>query len=171
MKKDLVNIAYIDNTNLYKGCEAEGFKLDYIKFRDYLTDKHGAKTAYMFIGFVPGNEEMYRQFQQWGYTLVFKPTVLNGHEIKGNCDAELVLQAVSDYYENNFKKAILVSSDGDFACLVKFLLKKDRFEFLLSPRGGNKCSSLLRRTEARVVFLPQIKERIVFKNENPPLKP
>lgn len=171
MKKDLKNRAYIDNTNLYKGSESEGFKIDYIKFREYLENKHGVQTAYMFIGFVLGNEEMYKRFQEWGYTLVFKPTIPNGNGIKGNCDAELVLQATSDFYENKFEKAILVSSDGDFACLVKFLLKKEKFGVLLSPRGSKKCSSLLRKTKAKVVFLPQIKKRIEYKNENPPLKP
>ncbi len=163
MKKDLKNIAYIDNTNLHKGCEAEGFRIDYIKFRDYLTDKHGVKIAYIFIGFVPGNEEMYKKFQEWGYTLVFKPTVPNGDGIKGNCDAELVLQATSDYYEDNFEKALIVSSDGDFACLVKFLLKKDKFGSLLSPRVGKKCSSLLRKSKAKIIFVPQIKNRIELK--------
>ncbi|MCK5459699.1 NYN domain-containing protein [Candidatus Parcubacteria bacterium] len=97
------------------------------------------KIAYMFIGFVLGNEEMYKRFQEWCYTLVFKPTIPNDSGgIKGNCDAELVLQATSDFYENRFDNAILVSSDGDFACLVKFLIKKNRFGFLLSPRERAK---------------------------------
>ncbi len=171
MKKDLKNIAYIDNTNLYKGSEAEGFKVDYIKFRQYLKNKHGVKMAYMFIDFVLGNEEMYKRFQEWGYTLIFKPTIPSGNGIKGNCDAELVLQATSDFYENKFDNAILVSSDGDFACLVKFLIKKNKFGFLLSPRESKKCSSLLKKIGTKIVFLPQIKEKISYKNENPPLKP
>ena len=160
MKKELKNIAYIDNTNLYKGCEAEDFRIDYVKFRNYLTDKHGVKIAYIFIGFVPGNEEIYKRFQEWGYTLIFKPTVQNGNEIKGNCDAELVLQATSDFYENKFDKALVVSSDGDFACLVNFLIKKEKLGFILSPRGGKKCSSLLRRSKAKIIFIPQIKNRV-----------
>ena len=105
MRKDLTNIAYIDNTNLYKGLEAEGFKLDYMKFRKYLEERHSVKIAYIFIGFLPGNEEMYKNFQEWGYTLIFKPTIpANGGEIKGNCDAELVLQATSDFFALLFIK-------------------------------------------------------------------
>src|SRR3989344_432800 len=124
MKKELVNNAYIDNTNLYKGCEIEGFKIGYLKFRKYLQERHAVKTAYIFIGFVSGNEEMYKSFQEWGYTLIFKPTITGDNGIiKGNCDAELVLQTVSDFYEHKYAKSIIVTSDGDFACLVKFLLK------------------------------------------------
>lgn len=92
MQKALTNVAYIDNTNLHKGVEAEGFAVDYGRFRTYLREKQGVKTAYIFIGYVPGNEERYRRFQEQGYTLIFKPTIPDGNgKIKGNCDAELVL--------------------------------------------------------------------------------
>lgn len=75
MIRELKNVAYIDNTNLYKGCEAEGFGIDYSKFRVYLKERLGVVTAYIFIGYVPGNEERYRELQEQGYTLIFKPTL------------------------------------------------------------------------------------------------
>lgn len=161
MKKELENFAYIDNTNLHKSCEAEGFKIDYIKFRRYLAERLAVKTAYMFIGFIPGNEEMYTRFQEWGYTVVFKPTIPgeNGR-IKGNCDAELVLQATCDFFEKKYRKAVIVTSDGDFACLVKFLLRNDVLAGIISPRGKEKCSSLLKRSGAKLTFLPEIRNLI-----------
>lgn len=166
-----MNVAYIDNTNLHKGCQAEGFKLDYQKFRKYLTEKHAVKNAYVFIGFMPGNEEMYRSFQEYGYTLVFKPTISDGNgAIKGNCDAELVLQAMSDFYEKKFKQAVLVTSDGDFACVVKFLLKNQALRQVLSSRGVKKCSSLLKRSGAKITFLPEVRSLISLEKENPPLQ-
>jgi len=160
--KEKNNYAYIDNTNLYKGCESEGFKLDYVKFRRYLKEKHNIKIAYIFIGFVPGNEEMYKQFQEQGYTIIFKPTIPNKEEIKGNCDAEMVLYAVKDFYEKKYDKAILVTSDGDFACLVKFLMKHNATNVLLSPRSGRKCSSLLRKSSVKITFLNQIRNKIEY---------
>ncbi|MEA3292983.1 MAG: NYN domain-containing protein [Patescibacteria group bacterium] len=171
MKCEENNYAYIDNTNLYKGCDAEGFKLDYVKFRKYLGEKHNIKVAYIFIGFVPGNEEMYEQFQKWGYTIIFKPTVPNEEKIKGNCDAEMVLYAVKDFYEKKYNKAILITSDGDFACLAKFLLKRDAIKVLLSPRSGRKCSSLLRKSGIKITFLRQVKSKIEYiRNEKLPLR-
>jgi uncharacterized LabA/DUF88 family protein len=161
MQKALTNVAYIDNTNLHKGAEAEGFAVDYTKFRTYLREKFGVKTAYIFIGYVPGNEERYRKFQEQGYTLIFKPTIPDGNgKIKGNCDAELVLQAVRDHFENNFEKMVLVSSDGDFGCLVQFLLEMERLEIVLSPRSENKCSTLIKRLSPKITFLPNIKNLI-----------
>ncbi len=159
--KDLKNVAYIDNTNFYKGCEAEGFTTDYVKFRTYLRDKFRIKAAYIFTGYVPGNEERYKRFQEQGYTLIFKPTLPDGRgNIKGNCDAELVLKAVRDYYENNFEKMVVVSSDGDFGCLIKFLQEKNKLQIVLSPRGKEKCSSLIKRLAPKLTFLPEIKNLI-----------
>ena len=161
MLKPLTNVAYIDNTNFHKGTEAEGFIIDYKKFRTYLTEKLGVKTAYIFIGYVPGNEERYRKFQELGYTLIFKPTLPDSAgKIKGNCDAELVLQAVRDYYEKSFSKMIIVSSDGDFGCLIQFLQERGSLEIVLSPRGKNKCSTLIKRLSPKLTFLPEIKHLI-----------
>ncbi len=161
MQKELKNVAYIDNTNLHKGCEAEGFNIDYAKFRTYLKERLGVGVAYIFIGYVPGNEERYKKFQERGYTLIFKPTLPDGSgKIKGNCDAELVLQATRDYYEGNFDKMIVVSSDGDFGCLIQFLQEKRKLDYVLSPRNKNKCSSLIKRLAPKITFLPEVSHLI-----------
>lgn len=160
MKKDLVNAAYIDNTNLYKGLETEGYRVEYPKLRTYLTERFAVKIAYIFIGFLPGKEDLYRRLQEAGFTLVFKPTVPNGEgATKGNCDGELILQATSDFYEKKYEKAVIVTSDGDFACLVNFLLERDALDSIQSPTQ-KKCSSLLTRSKARIVFLPEVIELV-----------
>lgn len=161
MKKKLCNIAYIDNTNLHKGTESEGFIIDYKKFRVYLEERLSVKTAYIFIGYVPGNEERYRRFQEQGYTLIFKPTLPDGNgKVKGNCDAELVLQSVRDTFETDFEKAVIVTSDGDFGCLVQFLQEKKKLEIVLSPRSKYKCSTLIKRLAPKLTFLPDVQHLI-----------
>lgn len=155
------NIAYIDNTNLYKGCEAEDFILDYKKFRVFLSEKYNVQIAYIFIGYLFENEDRYNTLRAFGYTLIFKPVVMdNMGSIKGNCDAELVLQSVRDVFEKNFGKSILITSDGDFACLANFLIGKDKLEIILSPRRGNKCSVLIKRLSSKITFMPEIKNKI-----------
>ena len=47
MVKEPKNAAYIDNTNLHKGSEAEGFAIDYVKFRKYLLERHRVQIAYI----------------------------------------------------------------------------------------------------------------------------
>jgi uncharacterized LabA/DUF88 family protein len=96
-----------------------------------------------------------------GYTLIFKPTLPDSTgKIKGNCDAELVLQAVRDHFESSFEKMVIVSSDGDFGCLIQFLQEQERLEIVLSPRSKNKCSTLIKRLAQRLTFLPEVQHLI-----------
>ena len=64
-----------------------------------------------------------------------------------------MLQAARDAYENKFDKAVLVSSDGDYASLVKFLLNREKFYIVLSTHPKDKCSILLKRTGAKISYI------------------
>ena len=155
------NFAYIDGANLHRGIADLGWKLDYKRFRVWLSEKYGVKTAYLFLGLIPKYKELYKSLQEDGYTLVFKEVVYDGNgNPKGNCDADLVLQATKDTYENKFDKAILVSSDGDYSCLVLFLLEKQKLHSVLSPHSSGKCSILLKRTNAKIVYINDKQEQL-----------
>lgn len=92
--------------------------------------------------------------QEYGFTLVFKEIVYDGDgKPKGNCDADLVLQAARDTFENKFDSAVIVSSDGDYAGLVNFLQEKKKFMTILSPSNQKKCSILLKRTGAKIAYI------------------
>jgi uncharacterized LabA/DUF88 family protein len=162
MPKEGGNYAYIDGTNLHKGIQQLGWELDYARFRIFLKDHYAIEKAYLFLGFVPKNTAMYEKLQSAGYVLVFKQTIINLTGIvKGNCDGELIVQAMSDFYEKQFEKAILVTGDGDFACLVSFLRQKGGMDVILSP-NRQKCSLLLKRTGAKITFLEEQREKLEF---------
>jgi uncharacterized LabA/DUF88 family protein len=150
------NFAYIDGANLHKGSVDFGWKLDYARFRVWLSEKYGVNCAYIFIGLIPKYKDLYNYLQKSGFTLIFKEVVYNDiGRPKGNCDADLVLQAVSDMYENKFEKAVLVSSDGDYAGLVNFLEERKKILFVLSPGSEKKCSILLKRTGVKISYLKE----------------
>ncbi|MDP3729543.1 MAG: NYN domain-containing protein [bacterium] len=154
MRKSEKNFAYIDGANLHKGIENLGWRLNYKRFRVWLEDKYGVSQAYIFIGLVPKYKDLYTALQEAGFTLVFKEITYDGDgRVKGNCDADLVLKTTRDAYESVFNKAVLVSSDGDYAGLVKFLQEKDKFLAIISPAMPEKCSVLLKRTNARIAYL------------------
>lgn len=148
------NFAFIDGANLHKGIHGLGWKLDYKRFRIWLSEKYSVSRAYIFIGNVPKYNDLYTYLQENGFTLVFKEVVYDGDgKPKGNCDADLVLKVTQEAYENVFDKAIIVSSDGDYACLVKFLIEKNKLEVILSPASVKKCSILLKRTGATISYI------------------
>jgi uncharacterized LabA/DUF88 family protein len=163
---ELNNYAFIDGANLHKGIAELGWKLDYKRFRVFLKQKYNINKAYLFLGFISKNSRMYKDLQDWGYTIVFKPTVPNGKgEVKGNTDAEFVLQSVSDFYEKKYHQAVLVTGDGDFACLADFLKNKNSLKIILSP-NHKKCSILLKQHPLfTITFLSDLgfKDKLEYK--------
>lgn len=161
MKQEENNFAYIDGNNLYRGVKNSGWKIDFFKFRKWLSDKYGVVKAYYFIGLIPKEKDMYEALQNAGFTLIFKEVVYDGDgKPKGNCDADLVLRATRDVYENSCNKLVLITSDGDYSSLVKFLQEKDKLKIILSPSVTERCSVLLKRTNAPITYLNDVKNKI-----------
>jgi len=151
--------AFIDSQNLNLGVRSTGWQLDYTKFRQHLREKYGVCHAYMFIGYIPGNENLYTSLQRKGYILIFKPTLERSKTtIKGNVDAELVLHAMLEY--KHYDKAIIVSGDGDFYCLVEYLAKQKKLLRIITP--NSRYSGLLRRFSDFVVQVDQMRHSLEF---------
>ena len=157
-KKKIEDVfAFIDSQNLNLGVRSQGWKLDWRKFRQYLRNKYGVNEAYLFIGYKPGNEALYTNLQKMGYIVVMKPTMeLPGGVVKGNVDAELVLHTMIQF--KNFVKAIIVSGDGDFFCLVEYLVNHKNLLNLFTP---NKYYSRLYKPFSNyVVRIDWLKESL-----------
>ena len=121
--------AFIDSQNLNLGIRDQDWELDFKRFRIYLKDKYKVSKAFLFIGFIEKNQKLYSFLKRSDYHLIFKPTLISKHEVKGNVDAELVLHTMIEY--PNYKKAIIVSGDGDFHCLIEYLLKQKKLLVLV----------------------------------------
>ena len=136
------NYAFIDSQNLNLAIRELGWKIDFAKFRVYLKEKYGVSQAYMFIGFVSGNQALYTRLQKCGFICVFKPTLVHADgTVKGNCDAELVLHAMIEY--PNYDQAVIVTGDGNFQCLAKYFVEQGKLKCLLIP-NRKKYSALLK---------------------------
>ena len=165
------NYAFIDSQNLNLGVRSLGWRVDYKKFRLYLKNKYNVEKAFMFIGMVANNQKLYTQLQSAGFILIFKPTVIyfeNGNEtVKGNVDAELVLHSAAIEY-NNYDKAVIVTGDGDFACLIEYLIEKNKLQKLLTPNA--KYSKLLAQFDRHIVRLDKSIKSFGFKPKKSPNK-
>lgn len=157
------SIAYIDGANLHKGISGLGWKLDYRKFRSWIRQKYGVSDACLFIGLMTKHASLYTSLQSFGYRLVFKEVVYDGEgKAKGNCDADLVLNAVRDYFENTIARVVLVSSDGDYTPLVKFWQEKSVLCTVVSPASRKRCSILLKKTDVPILYLDEVKHKLSY---------
>jgi len=152
--------AFIDSQNLNLGVKSQGWTLDFGKFRQYLITKYHVSKTFLFIGYVEGNQALYTYLQSVGYICIFKPTLeLKNNKkvkIKGNVDAELVLHTMIEH--PNYDKAIIVSGDGDFYCLIEYLEKKNKLLKVIAP--NKKYSSLLRKFAKYIVVISVLKEKL-----------
>ena len=159
----LHNYAFIDSQNVNLAIRGQGWILDYNRFRKYLKDKYSIQKAFMFIGFIATNQSLYTALQKADFILIFKPTlVIPSGKPKGNVDAELVLHTMIEYH--HFNKAIIVSGDGDFYCLVEYLKRQDKLLKVMIP-NRNKYSSLLRKFNAELVFMNDLRGKVGYKEE------
>ena len=109
------NYAFIDGQNLYLETLKLGWKIDYRKLRRYFSDKYKVAKVFYFIGYKKENDFVYDYLKKYNYEIIFKEVIGN----KGNCDADLIVKCFQEI--NNFNRAIIVSSDGDFLPLYKHL--------------------------------------------------
>jgi uncharacterized LabA/DUF88 family protein len=80
---------------------------------------------------------------------------------KGNVDAELVLYSVRIEYEN-YDKAVIISGDGDFQCLVKYLEKEKKLLRVIIP-NRKKYSKLLSKYRKYLSFMNDLKKKLEYK--------
>src|SRR5580700_2074823 len=166
--------AFIDSQNLNVGTQKFGWKMNWAKFRNFLSDRYGVEKAYMFIGYLPENEDLYEKMHEAGYLVVLKPTfdvTKPRHEndkndkeddkpVKGNIDADLVLWAMKEM--PNYKKAIIVSGDGDFYSLIEYLEGRGRLLHILAPSGH--YSQLFNKYESYIVRLDNFRRQLNYRS-------
>ena len=162
MKKKENNYAFIDSQNLNLSIQSLGWHLDFARFRIYLREKYGVQKAFLFIGYIEGNNELYKSLQDAGFICIFKPTLkYRDGTTKGNVDAELVLHTMIEY--KKFDKAIIISGDGDFYCLIKYLLEQDKLKTVLVP-NYLKYSALIKRfARKNIAFMNELEHKLSYR--------
>ncbi len=117
----------------------------------------------MFVGYIPQNQDLYQSLQKAGYILIFKPLIPDKDgNVKGNIDADLVLQAMIDY--QNYDRAVIVTSDRDFYSLAKYLYEHNKLEKVISPYTKT-CSVLLKKSaKEKIVFMDNLRGKLEYKD-------
>ena len=141
MKK--YNSTFIDAQNVNLAIREQWWKLDWIKLFKHLKKKYKSEKNYIFIWYISKNQKLYNFLKKIWYILIFKDVlVLEDWKTKWNVDAELVLQVMIEL--NNFDKAIIITWDWDFACLIRHLRKIWKLKELIVP-NKSKYSWFLKK--------------------------
>lgn len=163
------NYAFIDGQNLNAGVKALGWKLDHRKFREYLRRTFNVTRAYMFLGFMEEHQDLYNALQESGFILVFKPLIRRDDtDVKGNIDADLVLQVMMDI--GRFDQAVIVTGDGDFAGLIRHLASEKKLRQIIIP-NRDRYSSLFDRLDkfdsALATYMNDLKGELSYRVASP----
>jgi uncharacterized LabA/DUF88 family protein len=62
----------------------------------------------------------------------------------------------------NYEKAVIVSGDGDFHCLIEYLAKQDKLLKVIVP-NRNDFSSLLRKYMEHIVSMNNLRNKLEYK--------
>ena len=118
--------------------------------------------AYLFIAFLPERHVLHRALQHAGFVLVFKPVIrMRRGGIKCNVDVDLVFRVMAEL--SAYERAVIVTGDGDFSLLVRYLLVNGRLEVVISPDTGS-CSALLRHSAGgRITFMAGLRQQLEYR--------
>jgi uncharacterized LabA/DUF88 family protein len=161
------NYAFIDGQNLHSGVTQLGWKLDHSKMRNYLKEEFSVNKAFIFIGFMEEQQDLYTALQDAGFILVFKPLVrYYDGTIKGNVDADMVLKVMVEI--NNYQQAVIISGDGDFHGLIRHLIQINKLRKLIIPNKENSSSLFERINEfdqrKYFIYMDNLKDKLTYGN-------
>lgn len=161
------NEAFIDGQNLHMNTKANGWRVDPTKFRIYLAQKYHVKKAYYFLGCEnKANRKLYSVLNNAGFILVFREhsSTAISHK-KGNVDTDIVFYIMHKLYRREpIDKIVLVSGDGDYYRLVKFLCDENKLGKIIFPAHKNVSTLYLNIARAYHVYLdePDVQKKIAL---------
>lgn len=148
----------ISETYYFGGVETHNFKYDYLKNEtvplqeikkrlvDYI-EKEGKKldeAKLLLLSRHLSRIKFYIKLQEFGYKLFLKPvkTYYQGDgttQRKANCDVEMAFYLMKE--KDNFDRVLVLSGDGDFLPLLKYL-KEIGKEVIILARGPRTAKEI-----------------------------
>jgi len=153
--------AFIDAQNLYLGIKSQGWELDYKKLFIYLKEKYKVDKTFLYIGYIAENMKLYKSLKNYGYELVFKKTKKFGQgnkDIKGNIDVDLTVDVIRR--EEEYKKAIFISADGDFCPLYDYLIEEKNKEILIMIPNSFRYSNFLLKYRKNLRYMNNLENKL-----------
>jgi len=149
-KYDVSNVFYFGGVEIYD------FKYDYqsddtvpLKYLEkhllqLLQNKQLNEAIILLIGKHIQRVRFYLKLKKFGYNLFLKPVKLYDQEDgstkrKANCDVEMAFHLMKE--KENFERIIVLSGDGDFLPVLKYL-KKNGKEIIILGRANRTAKEI-----------------------------
>lgn len=131
---------FIDGGNLYHAAKNLGFKVDFLRLKQYFVSKDmDLFKAFYYTAYDP-SEGFIMKILDWlkhnGFIVITKEVKKISHSFKkGNMDVELAVDMLLTM--NHYDIAILFSGDGDFTRCVSELQKRDKHVHVVSTEKSD----------------------------------
>lgn len=131
---------FIDAANIIFCYKDLGWKVDFKKVKKYFETKCSLKGIYYYSAYFEesaGQQSFFEMLSRKGYILrtkkIKKITNADGTiTLKGNCDTDMVVDAVASMKE--YDTAVIMSGDSDFVSLVNLLRGNNTKVIIISTR-------------------------------------
>lgn len=146
---------FIDSANIYFSQKSMGWRVDFKKLLAYLKRETNLFRVGFYGAINPDNlkERKFHDFLEIvGYAVKHKEIKFikdagdgerGGHH-KGNVDVDIAIDAV--HFRDNYDTFILLSGDGDFESLIKYL-KSHRKRCIVISASGHISLELIRQAK------------------------
>ena len=132
---------FIDAANIIYCYKDIKWKVDFKKLKKYFETKCELKGIYYYSAYFEessGQKSFFEMLSRMGYALRLKKLKQirnkNGTiTLKGNCDTDMVVDAVATM--RRYDTAVILSGDSDFVSLVNFLRGNNKTVIAISTRG------------------------------------
>jgi len=157
---------FIDAANILYSQKTLGWKIDYLKLKEYLKKESEVISLNYYTGKVGSLDKQLKfiqKLQYIGYKVISKELKLikltdNKFLQKGNLDIELALDAFRT--KNEYETLLLFSGDSDFSYLLDLLKLEGKRVIVFSTRKHISIDLLKR---AKYVDLKKIRDKIEYK--------
>ncbi len=156
---------FIDASNIYHSFKKLGWKIDFLKLKNYLENSLKLVRIYYYSAYDPdySKQRKFLDFLEMVGYIVRKKKVKfikdvnseRGGFHKGNLDVELAIDAVHN--RDDFQSCVLFSGDSDFEALIKYL-KEYRKNCVVISTKDHVSIELLK--QAKFIDLKKLKEQI-----------
>lgn len=131
-----------------------------------LKDENLSESEIVLLGRHIQRIKFYRKLKGFGYTLKLKPTKIykDGDRTikKANCDVDLTFDLMR--YMSQYQKLVILSGDGDFAVVLKYLQSKSKKVSILS-RGERTAKEIRRLAGGKFVDFVRLRSKLEFKEK------